>query len=99
MTKSEQWRIKQENKLWNLINKAFDNIDEPKKNYWILRLYNFYYYRFYGVTKIGWIEFLSKLTNAQAYGKYENDKARGYCLMVRDQAIKEYYNVLPLTGI
>lgn len=82
----EQWKKEQRNELWNAIRITFAEIHEPKKEYWMQRLYGFYCHRFYWHTKTGWLEFLGELNDEQAYGKYRQEKAKYYCCLVRNTA-------------
>ena len=82
----EEWRKRQRAELLRVISIAINQVDEPRKEYWIDRLYFCYCRRLRSVTGCEWTVFLGELSDEGAYGMYENAKARKYCLLVRDTA-------------
>ena len=82
----DKWRKEQQNELWYAIQLTFSEINEPKKDYWMQRLYSYYCRRFYRHYKTGWLIFLGELSNEQAYGEYRSGKAQYYCCRVRNTA-------------
>jgi len=82
----ENWKHEQRMELWNAIKVTFADIDDPKKGYWMHRLYSYYCHRFYWMTQCGWLIFLGELNDTAAYGEYKTDKAKRYCCLVRDTA-------------
>lgn len=87
------WLKNQRQELWEVIGIAFANVEEEKKDYWRRRLYSYYCRRFSGHTKTKWIEFLACFTDSMAYGRYKQEKAKRYCVLVRDAA-REYEPVI-----
>ena len=81
----EQWRDEQRIELWDAVVLTFTDVDDPKKDYWIDRLYSYFCKRFYGL-QCSWLVFLGELDDRGAYGEYRSEKAREYCCMVRDTA-------------
>ena len=79
-------RREEQQALWDLLNEVFDSVDEPKRDYWVRRLFRFYTKRFWQLTDFSWIAFLAEMTDLQACGTYSNGKAKNYCLMVRNAA-------------
>jgi len=87
-------RREEQQALWDLLNSIFTDVDEPKRDYWIRRLFRFYTKRFWQLTDFSWIAFLAEMSDLQATGTYSDNKAKRYCIMVRDAAIdycKEHY--------
>ena len=87
-------RKEEQQALWDLLNSIFADVDEPKRDYWIRRLFWFYTKRFWQLTDFSWIAFLAEMSDLQATGTYSDKKAKHYCIMVRDGAIdycKEHY--------
>ena len=82
----EKWRKEQRIELWNAIRITFSDISDPKKEYWMRRLYSYYCNRFYRLVKLDWLIFLGELNDKAAYGEYKQEKAKEYCCMVRDTA-------------
>lgn len=82
----EKWKEGQRAELWNAIQITFGSIDEPKKEYWMERLYSYYCRRFQRLTACEWLVFLGELKDTAAYGDYIHEKARNYCCRIRDTA-------------
>ena len=71
-----------------MIADTFRELKEPKKEFWIDRMYRNYAKRFYDLTKSDWIEFMGSFDDIQAYGHYKDEKSRKYCLLIRDHAVR-----------
>lgn len=82
----ERWKDGQRVELWNAIELTFDEITDPKKEYWKNRLFSYYCKRFKLLTKCSWLIFLGEMDDIAAYGTYKDTKARYYCCLVRNMA-------------
>ena len=89
-------RLEQQRSLWIFIVWVLKDTDEKNKYYWVVRLYEYFEKRFYDILELNWIELLGQMNDRQAYGRYSQQKAREYCLLIRDAAaciserMKEY---------
>ena len=81
-------RKEQERELWKLVATTMTELDEPKKQFWINRLFHFYDRRLYNLAKSDWIDILSQLNDNQAFGRYKMAKAQRYCIAIRDRALR-----------
>ena len=72
--------------MWALIQWTIVKISDPKREYWANRLWRYYCNRFRSLTKCDWVEMLASMSDSQACGRYSQDKAKAYCLLIRDAA-------------
>lgn len=86
-------RKQQERNRWQLIAEAMIEAKEPNIQFWIKKLTVFFEKRFYNLPNSNWIEILCGMNDGQAYGRYKDPKAREYCLLVRDLAIRKITGV------
>ena len=68
------------------VSEAFEYSEDPKKDYWINRIWRHFRDRFSHITKEEWITFLASLSDTQAYGPYFDHKSRECCIQVRNRA-------------
>lgn len=72
--------------MWRLISGAFAEVDDPYRDYWAKRLWQYFCERLQSV-RTEWIPFIAEFNDQQAWGKYTQPKARRYCCLVRDIAL------------
>ena len=72
-----------------MIDHAFENVDDPKREYWANRVKAHWNRRLKGCTKARWVTFISEMTDSEAYGSAQQKKMKEYLIRVRDEAAKE----------
>ena len=91
----EMRRIKKRNayvsnekkELRKLIDQTFEEIDEPKKEYWTSRIHAHLSRRLsFTKTKTRWIDLIGEFNDTIATGSVQQEKMKRYLLTVRDAA-------------
>lgn len=86
--REERERQDRERRLMEMIKDAFDDIDEPKSEFWINRMFKYYSGRLHYL-KTDYVAFLGSMDDDMVCGHYADGKSKRYCLMIRDKA-REY---------
>ena len=79
----------QKKELRQLIDHAFESVDDPKKDYWSERISAHLNRRLGGCTKAKWVPLLAEFNDDAAYGRVQQEKMKRYLLMARDAAAEE----------
>ena len=79
----------QKRELKDVIDRAFEAVDDPKRDYWSSRISAHLNRRLYMCTKDKWVPMVADLSDDQAYGKIKQKKMKRYLLMARDAAAEE----------
>ena len=79
----------QKRHLKYVVEKAFEGIDDPKKDYWTSRISAHLSRRLQNCYKEKWVTLLSEFTDSAAYGSIQQKKMKEYLLMARDAAAAE----------
>ena len=79
----------QKRELRNVIDHAFETVDDPKRDYWSDRISAHLNRRLNLCTKAKWVPLLADFNDSQTYGKIHQEKMKRYLLMTRDAAAEE----------
>lgn len=79
----------QKKQLREVIDNAFETINDPKKDYWSDRISAHLNRRLRTCTKAKWVPLLAEMNDDAAYGRIHQDKMKRYLLMTRDAAAEE----------
>lgn len=79
----------QKKDLKQVIDHAFEGIDDPKKDYWSNRISAHLNRRLERNTKTKWVTMLAEFNDTAAYGSIQQEKMKKYLLMARDAAAEE----------
>ena len=79
----------QKKQLKMVVDRAFENVEDPKRDYWSNRIFAHYRRRFQGNTKARWVSLLAEFNDTAAYGPIQQKKMKQYLLMARDAAAEE----------
>ena len=82
----------QKRDLRNVIDTAFETVEDPKKDYWSDRISAHLNRRMKHITKAKWVDLLAEFSDTSAYGSIKQEKMKRYLLMARDEAAKEVRN-------
>ena len=76
----------QRKELRQVIDHAFESVDDPKKDYWSGRISAHLNRRLQRHTKDRWVPFVAEFNDDAAYGRIKQEKMKKYLLMTRDAA-------------
>ena len=79
----------QKRQLKEVIDRAFDQVDDPKRDYWSNRVSAHLNRRLYMCTKDKWVPMVADMNDTQAFGEIHRKKYKQYLLMARDAAAEE----------
>ena len=79
----------QKRHLKDIVSKAFENVDDPKKDYWTDRISAHLSRRLQHSTKDKWVSMLAEFSDTAVYGPIQQKKMKEYLLMARDAAAEE----------